>query len=157
MVADKGIVLANAPERLEYHEAKSFSLLEQVLRTDGRGLAQNVAIAASILSVALALFHLYVAAFGTPESRSFRSTHLTVMLVLAILLNPLFRSSLVTLAGVIIVVVHAWLIFELRIVGNGDYSDDRIYFVPMAAALAAVPVTILAMQKCCKYTRDDED
>ena len=70
---------------------------------------------------------------------------------------PLFRSGLVTLAGVIIVVVHAWLIFELRIVGNGDYSDDRIYFVPMAAALAAVPVTILAMQKCCKYTRDDED
>ena len=70
---------------------------------------------------------------------------------------PLFRSGLVTLAGVIIVLVHTWLVFELRIVGNGDYSDDRIYFVPMAAALAAVPVTIMAMQKCCKYSRDAVD
>jgi TRAP transporter 4TM/12TM fusion protein len=56
-------------------------------------LPMLVALSASILSIALALFHLYVALYGTPETRSFRSTHLTVMLVLAFLLKPLFRAS----------------------------------------------------------------
>ena len=78
---------------IEYDEIKEQSFLETALRDRGMNLAVTVALAASILSVALALYHLYVAAFGAPESRSFRSTHLTVMLVLAILVNPLFRQS----------------------------------------------------------------
>ncbi len=49
---------------------------------------------ASSVSISLAFFHLFVAAFGTPESRAFRSTHLTGMLVLAVLTTPLWRKSL---------------------------------------------------------------
>ncbi|MCG8691321.1 MAG: TRAP transporter permease [Minwuiales bacterium] len=94
--------MSETTQRIEYEETKTFSLLEHGLRERGLNLAKTVAIVCSVLSVALALFHLYVAAFGTPESRSFRSTHLTVMLVLAILLNPLFRRSMhdpLTVAG----------------------------------------------------------
>ena len=75
-------------ERIEYSERREYSLFEQVLRSRHFNLAVLVLTVAAVLSIALGLFHLYVAVFGTPESRSFRSTHLTVMLVLAILLNP---------------------------------------------------------------------
>jgi TRAP transporter 4TM/12TM fusion protein len=79
--------------QIEYHEVKEASLLETVLRDRGSGLPTIIAAVCAVLAIALALFHLYVAVFGTPETRSFRGTHLTVMLVLALLLNPLFRRS----------------------------------------------------------------
>jgi TRAP transporter 4TM/12TM fusion protein len=82
-----------AEDRLEYHEVKETSLLETVLRDRGTRLPVLVAAVCAVLAIALALFHLYAAVFGTPETRSFRGTHLTVMLVLALLLNPLFRGS----------------------------------------------------------------
>jgi TRAP transporter 4TM/12TM fusion protein len=80
-------------ERLEYHEVKEASLLETVLRGGGARLPVAIAAVGAALAIALALFHLYTAVFGTPETRSFRGTHLTVMLVLALLFNPLFRRS----------------------------------------------------------------
>ena len=46
-----------------------------------------------MIALGLALFHIYVAAFGTPEGRSFRSVHLTGMLILAFFTFPLFRKS----------------------------------------------------------------
>jgi TRAP transporter 4TM/12TM fusion protein len=80
-------------EQLEYHEKKEISLLESVLRDREIRLPVVVAAFAAVMAIALALFHLYSAIFGTPETRSFRATHLTVMLVLTLLLNPLFRKS----------------------------------------------------------------
>lgn len=82
-----------AEERLEYHEAREATLLETVLRDRAARLPAAIAAVGAVLAIALALFHLYTAVFGTPETRSFRGTHLTVMLVLAVLLNPLFRRS----------------------------------------------------------------
>jgi TRAP transporter 4TM/12TM fusion protein len=79
--------------RIEYHEARHYSLLDEALRAKARNVAWWVTVACATLAIALALFHLFTAVFGTPESRSFRSTHLTGMLVLAILLNPLGRAS----------------------------------------------------------------
>mgnify|MGYP001811981326 CR=1 FL=1 len=64
---------------------------------------------------------------------------------------PLMRSAKVTLTGVAIIVVHAWLIFEHRITGGGDYSDGVIYFVPMALTVLAVPVAILALRHSRHY------
>ncbi len=84
---------AAAPARLEYEEVKEANFLEELLARRGRDLAWVVTFACCAISIALAVYHLYVAAFGTPEGRSFRSVHLTVMLVLAVLMNPLFRSS----------------------------------------------------------------
>ena len=83
--------MSQAADRIEYGEVRDTSLLESALRDRRRTLVRSIAVACATLSIALALFHLFVAVFGTPESRSFRSTHLTVMLVLAILLNPLGR------------------------------------------------------------------
>jgi len=80
-------------ERLEYHEARQFTVLEQALLERTFGLVKWIALAIATLSIALALFHLFVAVFGTPESRSFRSTHLTVMMVLAVLFFPLGRKN----------------------------------------------------------------
>jgi len=85
--------MTDQPQRLEYHEVREPALLERLLADRRVNLAQGVALACVLLSIALALFHFYVAAYGTPETRSFRSTHLTVMLLLAILLNPIGRRS----------------------------------------------------------------
>lgn len=80
-------------DRLEYNEVREASLIETVLQNRGARLPVIIAAVCAVLAVALALFHLYTAVYGTPETRSFRGTHLTVMLVLAVLLNPLFRRS----------------------------------------------------------------
>jgi TRAP transporter 4TM/12TM fusion protein len=83
-----------AGERLSYAEVREVSLLERLLGGRRGGVVHALTLGCVTLSIALALFHLYVAVYGTPETRSFRSTHLTVMLVLALLLNPLFRRSM---------------------------------------------------------------
>jgi TRAP transporter 4TM/12TM fusion protein len=85
--------MASASEPIQFQEKRELTLLEMLLRDRGVGLPQIVAFAASALAVSLALFHLYAAVFGTPETRSFRGTHLAVMLVLAFLLYPLGRGS----------------------------------------------------------------
>lgn len=84
---------ALVPNRIEYHEKREISLLESVLRDRQFRLPVVIAAVAAVLAIALALFHLYAAVFGTSETRSFRGTHLTVMLLLTLLLNPLFRKS----------------------------------------------------------------
>jgi len=84
--------MSESSQGLQYEEVKTLSLLETVLLDRRLSLPMLVSLFGSIISVTLALFHLYVAAFGTPETRSFLGTHLTVMMVLAILLNPLFRK-----------------------------------------------------------------
>ncbi|MBF0276886.1 MAG: TRAP transporter permease [SAR324 cluster bacterium] len=85
--------MSEASGRIVYNEVKEYSLLEKALRSRQVSLGQVIIVICAVLSISLALFHAFTAVFGTPESRSFRSTHLTVMLVLAILLNPLWRKS----------------------------------------------------------------
>jgi len=86
--------MSSTPTPLQFQEKREVTLLEALLRDRRLSLAHAVALAACTLSIALALFHLHAAAFGTPETRSFRGTHLAVMLVLAFLLYPLSRKSL---------------------------------------------------------------
>ncbi len=78
---------------LNYDEVKEPSYIERLLEQDRWTLPWTITFVCTVISIGLALIHLYVAEFGTPEGRSFRSTHLTVMLVLAILMKPLFRKS----------------------------------------------------------------
>ncbi len=84
---------AQKPQRLIYEESRNYTVLEHALMDRTFGLIKWLALIVSTLAIALALFHLFVAVFGTPESRSFRSTHLTVMMVLAVLLFPLARKN----------------------------------------------------------------
>jgi TRAP transporter 4TM/12TM fusion protein len=80
--------------QITYHEHQEHGFLERLL-LDRRLTPLNAIMAGcAAISIALALFHLFAAVFGTPEGRSFRSVHLTVMLVLAVLIHPLFRGSM---------------------------------------------------------------
>ena len=79
---------------LHYEERRYHAMLEDVLRARRLGLTGSITVVASVLAIALALYHLFVAGFGTPETLSFRSTHLAVMMILAALIYPLFRSSI---------------------------------------------------------------
>jgi TRAP transporter 4TM/12TM fusion protein len=79
---------------LSYQEQHELGFLERLLLGRAHGAVKAVLMVSAIIAIALAIFHLYVAAFGTPEGRSFRSVHLTVMLTLAIFMFPLFRKSI---------------------------------------------------------------
>ena len=79
--------------KISYEERHELGFLERLLLDRKPSVLNAVFFLCAVGAIALAVFHLYVAAFGTPEGRSFRSVHLTVMLVLAIFMNPLFRAS----------------------------------------------------------------
>ena len=79
---------------IEYEEQREYSLLEEVLRANRLDFPSIVALITSSLAIALAMYHIFVAGYGTPESLSFRATHLGAMLLLAILVRPMFRSGL---------------------------------------------------------------
>lgn len=81
-------------EQVSYEEKQEIGFLERLLLARHIGSAHLILVFCAVISLSLAVFHLYVAAFGTPEGRSFRSVHLTVMLVLAFLMKPLFRKSM---------------------------------------------------------------
>ncbi len=79
--------------KISYEEHHELGFLERLLLDRRPNLLNVVFFVCAVTAIGLAVFHLYVAAFGTPEGRSFRSVHLTAMLVLAIFMNPLFRNS----------------------------------------------------------------
>ena len=64
---------------------------------------------------------------------------------------PLLRHYLTTLIGLVIVVVHAWLVFNERIIGRADYSDGMIFYVPLIMAAAALPLALAAIRKSAEY------
>ncbi|MEM9028000.1 MAG: TRAP transporter permease [Pseudomonadota bacterium] len=76
-----------------YEETHENGFLERLLLDRRLTVANTIYFVCSVVAIALAIFHLYVAAFGTPEGRSFRSVHLTGMLLLAVFMYPLFRTS----------------------------------------------------------------
>ncbi|MEM6625001.1 MAG: TRAP transporter permease [Pseudomonadota bacterium] len=80
--------------KLDYHEKPELGFLERLLIDRRITWLNALLFFCATISIALAVFHLYAAVFGTPEGRSFRSVHLTVMLTLAILMYPLFRKSM---------------------------------------------------------------
>ncbi len=68
--------------------------LETLLRTPRKlGAVQLVLLFGAVISVGLGLYHIFVAVYGPPDGRSFRSIHLTVMLTLAVMMYPLWRTS----------------------------------------------------------------
>lgn len=79
---------------LDYQEKQELGYLERLLLDRRLNFANGLLFFCAVISIALAVFHIFVAVWGTPEGRSFRSVHLTVMLTLAILMYPLFRTSM---------------------------------------------------------------
>jgi hypothetical protein len=59
----------------------------------------------------------------------------------------LLRGALTTAVGLVIVIAHAWLVFNQRIIGDADYSNGLIYYFPMVMALAVLPLVVITLKK----------
>jgi TRAP transporter 4TM/12TM fusion protein len=83
----------------------------------------------TLVSVAMSLYHMYVAAFGPPESMFFRGTHLMFALTLVFILYPLVpgRSPWWRLADAALLV--AGLASVLHIFLNYDAFINRIIYI----------------------------
>lgn len=77
-----------------YQERQEPGFLERLLLSRRFDFASGLLFFCATISVVLALFHLFASVYGAPEGRSFRSVHLSVMLTLAFLMKPLFRTSM---------------------------------------------------------------
>jgi hypothetical protein len=66
-----------------------------------------------------------------------------VYTVIAVML----QRPLTIVAGIALLVAHAWLVLSERFSGVVDYSSDTIYYVPVLLAVALVPLWIMAMRQ----------
>ena len=85
--------MSTEAKKLEYEEDKKESILEWMLKQKKGILAHPLELFICLLSLALSVYHLYVAYAGSLEAHAFRSTHLAFVMVLCFLLRPLGRSS----------------------------------------------------------------
>ncbi len=85
--------------------------------------------AVTLISVAMSLYHMYVAAFGPPETLIFRGTHLLFALTLVFILYPLapHRSAAWRLADAVLL-AFGWAMV-LHIFVNYDYFINRIIYI----------------------------
>jgi hypothetical protein len=60
---------------------------------------------------------------------------------------PLLRGTLTTGIGLVIVITHAWLVFNERIIGNADYSNGMIYYGPLLITALAVPLLVIVVKR----------
>ena len=118
--------MSSNSEKLHYEESHENGFLERLLLDRKWSLANMIFFGCAVIAISLGIFHLYVAAFGTPEGRSFRTVHLSVMLVLAICMFPAFRRS-------------AW-----EPVAQGD-SGDTLRWAGFAIDLALIGYVIFAL------------
>ena len=82
-------------KKLVYNEIKEESFFDELLEWNkDKSIYYWIIVICSWLSVGLAFYHLFVAVYGTPEGRSFRSIHLSAMMVLAVFIYPVFRTTI---------------------------------------------------------------
>ena len=62
---------------------------------------------------------------------------------------PLLRGTLTAIAGLAIVIAHTWLVYDQRILGDADYSDGMIYYIPLLLSLLALPLAVMAFKRMC--------
>ena len=87
--------MQSSSKKLVYNEVKEISFLDELIQwSRNKSLYYWIIIICSWLSIGLAFYHLFVAVYGTPEGRSFRSVHLSVMMILAVIIYPVFRKSI---------------------------------------------------------------
>ncbi len=86
--------MSKSGKKLVYNEVKEISFLDELLQwSKEKSTTYWIILICSWLSISLAFYHLFVAVYGTPEGRSFRSVHLSVMMIIAVFIFPLFRGS----------------------------------------------------------------
>ena len=80
-------------QKLEYQEEKKESILEFLLRRQKGIFHYPLELTICFLSIALSIYHLFVAYAGSLEAHAFRSTHLAFVMILCFLLRPLGRKK----------------------------------------------------------------
>jgi len=60
---------------------------------------------------------------------------------------PLSHSLLTTITGLFIVLTHALLVLDKRVINNADYSDGMIYYGPIIIAVIVLPLVIILLKK----------
>lgn len=63
------------------------------------------------------------------------------------LIIALFRHTLTRVAGVILLLLHVWLVVSERFIGAADYSDGVIYIAPLAFTGLLVPLLVRAIRE----------
>jgi TRAP transporter 4TM/12TM fusion protein len=85
--------------------------------------------AVTLISVAMSLYHMYVAAFGPPETLIFRGTHLLFALTLVFILFPLAPQRSAAWRLVDAALLAAGWAMVLHIFINYDYFINRIIYI----------------------------
>jgi TRAP transporter 4TM/12TM fusion protein len=112
-----------------------------------------LAIAVTLVAVAMSLYHMYVAAFGPPEAVIFRGTHLVFALTLVYMLYPSRPQGAATWRALDFVMLALGWGFVLHIFLNYDYFINRIIYIDELTAwdrfyaVVAVIVTLDATRR----------
>jgi len=85
--------LSAATHKLQYEEEKKESVLEWLLRQKKGVFHYPLELSVCFLSIALSIYHLFVAYAGSLEAHAFRSTHLAFVMILCFFLRPLGREK----------------------------------------------------------------
>ncbi|MDX2506892.1 MAG: hypothetical protein QNL62_20790 [Gammaproteobacteria bacterium] len=63
---------------------------------------------------------------------------------------PLSRNIVTTIVGLVIVIAHALLVINERIIGKADYDDGMIYYIPMIITVTVLPFVMTTLNKYIK-------
>jgi TRAP transporter 4TM/12TM fusion protein len=102
-------------------------VLDEVQATAPRSRA--LAAVASLVAVAMSLYHMYCAAFGPPEAVVFRGTHLLFALTLLYILFPLRPRGAPGWRAVDLVFLVAGWVAVMHIFLNYEYFTNRIIYI----------------------------
>ncbi|MDT8283800.1 MAG: hypothetical protein RQ982_13450 [Gammaproteobacteria bacterium] len=67
---------------------------------------------------------------------------------------PYLRTKVLLAPGLLLLIIHAWLVLTYRFTVPVDYSDHWIYYGPLLLAAAILPLAIYALR--LPYTGDVE-
>ncbi|HET9652554.1 MAG TPA: TRAP transporter permease [Usitatibacter sp.] len=124
---------------------------DEVAATQPR--VRALAIAVTLVAVAMSLYHMYVAAFGPPEAVIFRGTHLLFALTLVYMLYPLSPQGAAGWRAIDAALLALGWGAVLHIFLNYDYFVNRIIYIDELTAwdrfyaVAAVLVVLDATRR----------
>lgn len=121
--------------KIEFQVSRAQTLFEWFLSQKKLSPQYLIALLVSILSISLCFFHLFIAFAGSIEAHTFRSTHLSIILILAFLLRPLGRKtwkdplnawfSIDLICILLVVFIQFYTLYDLDkfIFRRGDLTD----------------------------------
>ncbi|MDR9435703.1 MAG: hypothetical protein RI563_02410 [Thiohalophilus sp.] len=56
-------------------------------------------------------------------------------------------GPLVTLHGIVLLIIHAWMIDAVRFVAQPDYSVSLLIYGPLVLSLVLIPLVVLALRQ----------